>query len=318
MGAGSPARGGAAIEPLTLSGKTGPRVESHPGASLPASLLLISRPGIAAGVTLSGLAGMVLAGNGLPSPGEAVACLSCVLMAAAGSAVANGLLDADRDARMRRLDARVAALEKVGRREALALCLALIACSLALSWRYLNGAATVLLAAAVGSYTVLYTLFLKRRSPYGTVPGGIPGALPVLVGYAAVEPRLGADGILLFLLMLLWQPPHFWALALKHREDYRSAGFPVLPVAAGETYTKILIFAYAAALVPLSLGLWWMGFGSPAYASAAGALGIFFLVSCYRNIVAKPRFGRAFGASILYILGILLAVIVDVTCRSAR
>jgi protoheme IX farnesyltransferase len=118
--------------------------------------------------------------------------------------------------------------------------------------------------------------------------------------------------------MLLWQPPHFWALALKHREDYRSAGFPVLPVAVGETYTKILIFAYAAALVPLSLGLWWMGFGSPAYASAAVALGIFFLVSRYRNIVAKPRFGRAFGASILYILGILLAVIVDVTCRSAR
>lgn len=318
MGAGSPARGVVAIEPLTLSGDAGTKAESRSAGSLSASFLLISRPGIIAGVTVAGLSGMVLAAKGLPPPGAVLVCLSCILLAAAGSAVVNGLLDADRDARMRRLDARVAALGRVGRKEALAFSLALIAGSLALSLRYLNGAATLLLAGAVGSYTVLYTLFLKRRSPYGTVPGGIPGALPVLIGYAAVEPRLGADGILLFLLMLLWQPPHFWALALKHQEDYRSAGFPVMPVALGETYTKILIFAYAAALIPLSLGLWWMGYGSWGYASAAIVLGGFFLSSCYRNLVAKPRFGRAFGASILYILGILVAVILDVTFRHAR
>jgi protoheme IX farnesyltransferase len=283
-----------------------------------ASVLLISRPGIAAGVTLSGLSGMVLAGKGLPPPGAAIACLSCILLAAAGSAIANGLLDADRDARMRRLDARVSALEKVGRKEALALSLALIAGSAALSLRYLNETATFLLLAAVATYTVLYTLYLKRRSPYGTVPGGIPGALPVLVGYAAVEPGLGADGVLLFLLMLLWQPPHFWALALKHQEDYRSAGFPVMPVALGESYTKILIFAYAAALLPLSLGLWGLGYCSAGYGSAALFLGGFFLFSCYRNLVARQRFGRAFGASIFYILGILLAVIIDVSVRAAR
>jgi protoheme IX farnesyltransferase len=280
-----------------------------------ASVVLISRPGIAAGVTLSGLSGMVLAGKGLPSAAAALVCLSCILMAATGSAVANGLLDADRDARMRRLDARVSALDRVGRKEALALSLALIAGSQALSWRYLNATAAVLLLGAVVTYTVLYTLYLKRRSPYGTVPGGIPGALPVLVGYAAVEPSLGADGILLFLLMLLWQPPHFWALALKCREDYRSAGFPVMPVAMGETYTKILIFAYAAALLPLSLCLWGLGYCSPGYAFAATALGAFFLFSCYRNIVANSRFGRAFGASIVYILGLLLAVIIDVSAR---
>lgn len=269
-------------------------------------------------MTLAGLSGMVLAAKGLPPAGAVLVCLSCIVLAAAGSAVANGLLDAHRDARMRRLDVRVAALERVGQRAALAFSFALIAGSMALSWRFLNGAATFLLLGAVGSYTVLYTLYLKPRSPYGTIPGGIPGALPVLIGYAAIEPRLGADGILLFLLMLLWQPPHFWALALKHQADYRSAGFPVMPVALGETYTKILIFAYAAALLPLSLGLWWMGYGSWGYASAAIILGTFFLFSCYRNLVAKPRFGRAFGASILYILGILVAVILDVTVRHAR
>jgi protoheme IX farnesyltransferase len=261
---------------------------------------------------------MVLAGKGLPSPSSGLVCLACILMAASGSAVVNGLLDADRDARMRRLDSRVSALEKVGRKEALAISLALIAGSLALSWLFLNATAALLILAAVGSYTALYTLYLKRRSPYGSVPGGIPGALPVLIGYAAVEPRLGADGVILFLLMLLWQPPHFWALALKHQEEYRSAGFPVMPVALGAQYTKILIFAYAAALLPLSMGLWWLGYCSPGYAVSALALGGFFLFSCYRNIVASPRFGRAFGASILYILGILLAVIVDVSAHAAR
>ena len=269
-------------------------------------------------MTLSGLSGMVLAGKGLPAPGAALICLSSILMAAAGSAVVNSLLDAGRDVRMQRLDARVSALEKVGRKEALALSLVLIAGSLALSWRFLSTTATFLLLGAVASYTVLYTLYLKRRSPYGTVPGGIPGALPVLIGYAAIEPRLGADGILLFLLMLLWQPPHFWALALKYQEDYRSAGFPVMPVALGETYTKILIFAYAAALLPLSLGLWGLGYCSSGYALAVLSLGGFFLFSCYRNIVTSRRFGRAFGASILYILGILLAVIIDVTAHAAR
>jgi protoheme IX farnesyltransferase len=219
---------------------------------------------------------------------------------------------------MRRLDARVSALEKVGRKEALSFSLVLIAGSLALSWRFLSATATILLLGAVGSYTALYTLVLKRRSPYGTVPGGIPGALPVLIGYTAVEPRLGADGVLLFLLMLLWQPPHFWALALKYQEDYRSAGFPVMPVALGETYTKFLIFAYAAALLPLSLGLWGLGYCSSGYAIAVIFLGGFLLFSCYRNLVATPRFGRAFGASIIYILGLLLAVIIDVSAHAAR
>jgi protoheme IX farnesyltransferase len=301
-----------------MYGKAGPKAEARSSGDFLASVLLISRPGIVAGVTLSGLSGMVLAGRALPSPGPAAAGLACILMAAAGSAVANGLLDSDRDARMRRLDARVSALGKVGRKEALALSLALIAGSLALSLRFLNGTATLLLLGAVGSYTLLYTLYLKRRSPYGTVPGGIPGALPVLIGYAAVEPRIGADGVLLFLLMLLWQPPHFWALALHHQEDYRSAGFPAMPVALGEGYTKILIFLYAAALLPLSLGLWWLGACSGGYAAAAVVLGVYFLYSCWRNIVFVHRFGKAFGASILYILGILLAVIVDISARAAR
>jgi protoheme IX farnesyltransferase len=166
------------------------------------------------------------------------------------------------------------------------------------------------------SYTLLYTLFLKRRSPYGTIPGGIPGALPVLIGYSAVAGHVGMDGIILFSVMLLWQPPHFWSLALAHMEEYRGVGVPVLPVALGEPYTKILIFLYAIGLLPTTLALWVFGYCSAAFAWLAFALWCSYLLSCYRNVVSRRRFRRAFFASILYIMAVLLAVIVDVSTRA--
>ena len=206
-------------------------------------------------------------------------------------------------------------MRRVGSGGALSLSLGLILASLFLSYRYFHGITTALVLAAVLSYTLLYTLFLKRRSPYGTIPGGIPGALPVLIGYSAVAGRVGMDGIILFLVMILWQPPHFWTLALAHKEEYRDAGVPVLPVALGEPYTKILLFLYAVSLLPATLALWAFGYCSGVFALIAVVLWCFFLLSCYRNVVGRRRYRRAFGASILYMMGILLAVIVDVSTR---
>jgi len=196
-----------------------------------------------------------------------------------------------------------------------AAALAAIAASLILSARYLNATTCLLLAAAAGGYAVLYTLVWKRRSPYGTIPGAVPGALPVLIGYAAVNPRLGMDGVLLFLILVLWQPPHFWALALRHQAEYRAAGVPVLPVAFGEPYTKVLIFLYAGALLPLSLSLWALGYLSARFGWAAFLLGTGFLVEFYRDTVASRRFGRAFAASIVYLVLLLLALLADVLFR---
>ncbi len=283
----------------------------HAAGKLHAALVVL-RPGIGAAVTLSGLAGMVLAARGMPPPGIVLPGLACILMAACGSAAVNGVAEAGSDARMERLAGRGAALRRLGRREAIVLSLSLIAASLLLSVRFLPRLASVLLLAAVVSYALLYTFWLKRSSPFGTVPGGIPGALPVLIGYAAAAPGLGADGLLLFATVLMWQPPHFWALALDRQEDYRAAGVPVLPVAMGEPYTKALIFLYAGALPPLSLALWVLGYCSGYFAAAALLLAAGFLFSCWRNIVARRRFGRAFGASVVYISLLLLAVILDV------
>lgn len=315
MGPGTFARGDA-IKATALPGKAREGEEGARPAELAGSALLVSKPGIVSGVGLAGLAGMVLAARGMPGAGVVLPGLFCVVAAAAGAAVVNGILDATMDARMPRLSGRVEAMKKVGNEGALALSLGLILASLLVSYRFFHGLTSVLLIAAVLSYTLLYTLFLKRRSPYGTIPGGIPGALPVLIGYSAVAGRVGMDGIILFSVMLLWQPPHFWSLALAHMEEYRGVGVPVLPVALGEPYTKILIFLYAIGLLPTTLALWVFGYCSAAFAWLAFALWCSYLLSCYRNVVSRRRFRRAFFASILYIMAVLLAVIVDVSTRA--
>jgi heme o synthase len=311
-------RGGGPIEPVSLARGPEERAEPDTPDGLLVSASLIAKPGIVGGIVLSGLAGMTLAARGLPPPQTVLAGLSAILLAAAGSAVLNGLLDVSFDERMPRVAGRVRALSRIGRKGALALTAGFVLAGLLIAVRFLNAVAALLILAAVLGYAVLYTVLLKRRSPYGTIPGGIPGALPVLIGYAAVTPRIGIDGGILFLLMLLWQPPHFWALALKHREEYAAAGIPVLPVVFGESYTRIFIFLYGIALLPLSLSLWVLGFLSPAFALLAAGLWICFLWSCYAHAVRARLFGRAFGASILYILGLLVALIADVSIRAVR
>lgn len=304
--------GGRAIEAGAAARK--PAVEAAAGSrapACPASWIVISKPGIAAGVALAGAAGMALGGRGMPPAGTAFACVGSIVAAAAGAAILNGILDAPLDARMPRLSARVAAMRSVGTRPALVLALLLVAAGLVVAFAFLNAAAAALVLAAVLGYVVLYTLHFKRRSPYGTIPGGIPGALPILIGYVSAAPRPGVDAFLLFLVMVMWQPPHFWSLALKYQDDYRGAGIPVLPAAFGESYTRTLMFVYAAALLPLSLGLWALGPCSGSFALASAALWVYFVASLYAHAVRSRRFGRAFGASILYILLLLVAVIVD-------
>jgi protoheme IX farnesyltransferase len=278
--------------------------------------MIVSKPGIAAGVALAGLAGMVLAARGAPPPLTALACTACILLAAAGSAMVNALAESDTDAMMPRVAAREKALSMLGRTAVLRLSAGLIISAMLTAFATLNFVSGLLLAAAVISYTLLYTLVMKRRSPYGTVAGAIPGALPVLIGYSAVNPHIGLDGVILFFIMLLWQPPHFLALALKHKDEYRAAGIPVMPVALGEPYTKVFLFIYSAALPPLTLSLWLFGYCSAYFAVTASLMGLLFIFVYYRNAVKARRFGRAFGASIVYIMAVLLAVVLDISIKA--
>jgi len=274
-------------------------------------LLTITKPGIAGGVALSGLAGMALAARGLPDRGTLLACTVCIVLAATGSAILNVVFEEKTDALMPRVSKRAEALARIGAGRAATLAIILIASSVIASFFLLNEVTALLIISAVVSYTFVYTLFLKKSSPYGTVTGGIPGALPALIGYSAVTSRIGVDGFILFFVMLLWQQPHFLALALKHRRQYAAAGIPVMPVVLGEQYTKAFIFIYATALLPLPLALFIFGYCSVYFAVFSVSLGIFLLAFYYIQIVRRNAYGRAFGASIFYIIALLAAVVAD-------
>jgi heme o synthase len=276
------------------------------------ALVRLIKPGIVAAVLLAGYAGMVLASRGMPATRTVLVTLAALFLAAAGSALVNSILDAPLDERMARLRNRTAALARIGRLPVLSAALAGIALGLLLALRMLNPLVAILLLAAVLSYTLVYTLFLKRRSPWGAIPGGIPGALPVLVGYAAVNRALGADAIILFAVLFLWQPPHFWALALAYRRDYTAAGIPILPELRGRGYTVLLYFVYAASLLPASLALWLFGYCSAWYAGMALIIWLAFIAVSCRFLIAGDRSLPAFAASIGYLLALLLAVIGDV------
>ena len=277
-----------------------------------ASFIILMKPGIVAAVLLAGFAGMVLAARGLPDSQTCLICLASLFLAAAGSAMINGVLDARRDLLMARLQTRVAALEKAGQGRVLVTALTGIGLGLFLAFHFLGPLAFLLILVAVLTYTLLYTLLLKRSTPWGTVTGGIPGALPVLIGYAAMVHSLGLDSIILFTVLLLWQPPHFWSLALEYRRDYLAAGVPVLAVTHGERYAGILIFLYATALLPASLSLWLFGFCSTWYAGCALLSGVAFLAACYFFIFRSRRFAMAFNASILYLVFLFAAIIGDI------
>lgn len=280
------------------------------------STVLLTKPGIILSVAFTGFAGMVLASRGFPSISLTAEALLSLLLSAAGAAIINNVLDSRIDVLMSRLNKRVDALAVIGEKAAIAIAFVFISVSLFVSFYYLNVVNAALTIAAILSYALLYTLYLKRSSPYGTILGGLPGALPVLIGYAAVNPALGADAIILFTFMMLWQPPHFWALAQKYKIDYKKAGIPVMPVALGTKYTNVMIVLYSISLFPLTLSLWFLGYCSIYYAIFAVISGLYFEYVIIKSALNNTGYGKAFGASILYMLIIMAALILDVGFNS--
>lgn len=286
-------------------------------AKIATSTLLLLKPRIILSVAFTGYAAMVLAFQGTPPIDKTFYCISSLLLSAGGAAILNNVLDKEVDILMSRLNKRVEAMQIVGEKFAIFIAVSFILISLFISFYLINIVNGILIIAAILSYTLLYTLYLKRSSPYGTILGGIPGALPVLIGFSAINPGLGLSGLILFLFMILWQPPHFWALAQKYKEDYRSAGVPVMPVVLGTKYTNILMLIYAVSLLPLSLSLWFFGYSSAYYAILAIIFGIYFEYVFIKCAATNSGYGKAFGVSILYMLVIMLSLVFDIFVRSA-
>jgi len=177
-----------------------------------------------------------------------------------------------------------------------------------------NALAAALLAATLVYYVFIYTMWLKRRTPQNIVIGGASGALPPVVGWAAVSGSVDAGAVALFAIIFLWTPPHSWALALFRREDYARARVPMLPVVAGERATRLQILLYTALLVPVSLAPVAIGLAGPLYGVAALGLGVVLLRHALR--VWRDHTDRSarplFGFSIVYLFLVFVALLADV------
>ncbi len=258
----------------------------------------------------------------IAAPGEIhpVLAFAALLAIAAGAGAAGALnmwYDADIDAIMQRTAKRPLPRGRVSRDEVLTLGVVLGAGSVLCLGLMVNWVAGALLAGTILFYLVIYTMWLKRRTPQNIVIGGAAGAFPPMIGWAAVTGGVSLESLVLFAIIFFWTPPHFWALALLRSQDYQRAGIPMLPVVAGADATRLQILIYSLLLAPLGIAPTLFGFASLGYAVVAGALGAGLLALAvetwrWRDGAAADRAARRlFKFSILYLFGIFGALVVD-------
>ena len=275
----------------------------------------LTKPRVAALLLLTCLVAMVLAAAGAPSWRRVILTLVGGYLAAGGAGAINGYLDRDLDARMGRTRRRAIPAGRLDPRHALILGAALGLASAVVLWFGAHPLAAVLAILAFVQYVVVYTLWLKRRSPWNVVVGGFAGAAPPLVGWAAITGTLDPLALLLAAIILSWTPAHFWALALVRRDEYADADVPMLPVVRGEGPTLRHILAYAALTVVLSALPVLLGMLGTVYAVAAAALGGTFLYRSVRLLpgAAVPETRRFYFFTLLYLAALFVAMLVD--CR---
>ncbi len=237
--------------------------------------LSLLKPRVMSLVIFTAFTGMVCAGGSMHPLLAAVAVL-CIAVGAGGSAALNMAYDGDIDALMRRTRRRAVPSGRVQPADALALGVALSLFSVGIMGLAINVLAAGLLAFTILFYAVVYTLWLKRRTPQNIVVGGLAGALPPLIGWAAASGHTPLNAWLLVAIIFMWTPPHFWALSLYTSGDYAQAGVPMMPVVKGVSSTRKQILAYSLVLAPLGVAPAFTGLGGPIYlvVSALGGLGM--------------------------------------------
>ncbi|MEE2951113.1 MAG: heme o synthase [Pseudomonadota bacterium] len=296
------------IEPGSVSAK--PRVS----LSEPKDFLALLKPRVMSLVVLTAVTGMVAA-PGTMNPVLAIVSILAIAVGAGASGALNMWYDADIDARMSRTKLRPVPSGRVEPDAALAFGLGLSIFSVMVLGLAANWFAAAFLAFTIFFYAVIYTMGLKRSTPQNIVIGGAAGAFPPMIGWAAVTGDVSLAGFVLFMIIFLWTPPHFWALALFKMKEYGSVGVPMLPNVAGEASTRRQIFAYSLILVPVGVAPFFLGFAGPVYGVVAALMGANFLRHAYavlkmadgdeRMIPAK----RLFGFSILYLFGLFITLL---------
>ena len=229
-------------------------------------------------VVLTGLVGMAVAPGHL-HPVLALTTVLCIAVGAGASGAINMWYDRDIDRVMARTSRRPIPTGKIAPGEALAFGVVLAAASVIVLALATNLAAACWLALSIAFYVFVYTMWLKRRTPQNIVIGGAAGAFPPIIGWVAVTGSVSPMPLLLFAIVFLWTPPHFWSLALYACKDYGRAGVPMLPVVAGARHTRLEILLYTLVLAPVSVLPWYLGYAGSVYGLTAAALGAGFILS---------------------------------------
>lgn len=299
---------------ITTSTINGTRSVPDIGMAAPADYFELMKPRVMSLVIFTGLVGLVVAPGSI-NPVIAFTALLCVAIGAGASGALNMWYDADIDLKMKRTANRPVPSGRVTAGEAFGFGITLSIGSVLTMGLAVNWVAAGLLAFTIFFYAVVYTIWLKRSTPQNIVIGGAAGAFPPMIGWAAVTGSVSVESIALFLIIFMWTPPHFWALALFSSSDYEAAGVPMLPNVAGEAATRNQIMLYSILLMPITALPALLGFAGLIYTGATAVLGLGFLVFAYR--VWRDRTGeyktakQLFAYSILYLFLLFSVLLVE-------
>jgi protoheme IX farnesyltransferase len=290
-----------------------PTIDVSPGArSRIGAYVALTKPRIIELLLITTVPSMVLAARTWPGTWLVLATLAGGALSAGGANALNMYYDRDIDQVMRRTRSRPLARHEVLPRNALIFGVVLGMAGFGWLWLFTNFLAAAISTSALLFYVFVYTVSLKRSTVQNIVIGGAAGAAPVLVGWAAVAGSVGVGAWVLFLVVFYWTPPHFWALALRYKDDYAAAGVPMLPVVAGVEATTRRMLLYTGLMVGVSLLLVPLGGMSWIYLGAALALGGWFLWDTWRVVVHPDQAMRLFTTSTVYLSALFASVMIDV------
>jgi heme o synthase len=275
----------------------------------------ICKPRVVLLMLVTAAAGAMLAvpaGDGLPSAALLICALTGIALVGASAAVVNHVADAAIDARMARTQQRPIVQGRVPIERAMLFAATLALCGMSLLTFTVNPLTAWLNLVSWAGYGIIYTLYLKRLTPQNIVIGGLFGAAPPLFGWTAVTGAFAVEPLLLVLIIFVWTPPHFWALALDRVDEYRNAGVPMLPVTHGAPHTRRQILVYTLALAVVSLAPWFIGMSGFIYLAAATGLNGIFIYWAVALLRQRPGSEiRTFRYSIWYLGLLFMALLID-------
>lgn len=300
----------------TVASSRSPTVVVPSNESLPSrwqQFYALTKPRVVQLIVFCAVIGMLMATDGLPDPVTAVAATAGIWLVAAAAAAFNCLVEQHIDARMSRTAWRPTARGQISNTQTLAFSVVLCAIGSVLLYVVVNPLTMWLTFATFIGYAVIYTMVLKPMTPQNIVIGGASGAMPPVLGWAAVRGDVGPEALIMFLIIFLWTPPHFWALALYRAEDYRKSGLPMLPITHGSEFTRLHVLLYTLLLFAASLLPFVQGMSGVFYLLVALVLNSLFVAYAWRlwRHYSDALARRTFRFSLVYLTLLFAALLAD-------